>query len=96
MPGQGELKWRTVTLRQAEVLTGLANNFTIREIAESLRVPYPTVRSTVVAIQSQVGLRSSRELARWWREYRGDWAEEMLRAAGLGSETEDSFEMNSA
>jgi DNA-binding NarL/FixJ family response regulator len=62
-----------ITLRRAQVLRGLADGMTEREIAKELTLAHSSVRSHVEALKNLTGQKSTRELGRWWRTNREAW-----------------------
>jgi DNA-binding NarL/FixJ family response regulator len=72
-----------ITLRRAQVLRGLAEARSEREIADALSLTLAGVRSHVEDLKQITGERSTRELARWWQAHRQDWIEFLKREAGI-------------
>jgi DNA-binding NarL/FixJ family response regulator len=74
--------FESITLRRAQVLRELANDWTEREIAERLGISPSTVRSHLEAVKDILGLPSNRDVARFWRAERECWVRFMARESG--------------
>ncbi len=86
----GTLALSRITLRRAEVLRGLADGRTEREIAELLGLEVASVRSHVAQLKMLTGYKSVRELGRWWRLSRVQWL--LLLGSGAGVDMRGSLE----
>lgn len=70
---QGHIDYDWLTTSRARVLRELADDRTEREAAERLGITYNGLRSLVEDIKDETGLRSVREISRWWRQERVNW-----------------------
>lgn len=75
--------FHSITLRRAQVLRELARGSTEREAATALGLSFDGIRSHVANLREITECSSVRDLARWWREYRGDWCRFICEQAGL-------------
>jgi DNA-binding NarL/FixJ family response regulator len=71
-----------LTLRRVQVLSRLAEARTEREIAEDLSITLDGVRSHVQSLKEIIGVRTTREIGRWWQENRNAWIRFIAREAG--------------
>lgn len=76
-----------ITARRAEVLRELVEGYTQREVADHLGISTNGVRSHIEELRSIANCSSTRELARWWRLNREQWAAVMCAQAGVSRET---------
>jgi DNA-binding NarL/FixJ family response regulator len=60
-------------MARARVLREVEGGWAETEISETLGVSYNTIRSHVDDLKVLTGCSDVRELARWWRDYRGGW-----------------------
>jgi FixJ family two-component response regulator len=75
--------YREITVRRAEVLSRLADNYSERDIAKQLGIEISSVRSHVEHLRAITGQAGVREVGRWWRANRAAWVREMARTAGV-------------
>ena len=73
----------SITLRRAQVLRGLAEARSEREIALGLSLSLAGIRSHVEDLKQITGCRTTRELARWWQTHRHAWLCFQAREAGM-------------
>ena len=81
---QADYEWLTPS--RLRVLRELTDDIPEREIANRLKMTYAGVRSIVEELKNKTGLRSVRDVRRWWRENRGLWAEWVLAQGGVNKE----------
>ena len=81
---QADYEWLTPS--RLRVLRELTDDIPEREIANRLKMTYAGVRSIVEELKNKTGLRSVRDVRRWWRENRGLWAEWVLAQGGVSKE----------
>jgi DNA-binding CsgD family transcriptional regulator len=76
--------FESITLRRAQVLRELANDWTEREIAERLGISPSTVRSHLEAVKDILGLPSNRDVAAFGERSAsagcGSWRERAARS----------------
>lgn len=76
--------WPRITFRLAQVLRELAQDHSLPEVASRLGISYHGIRSDVDKLKEITGLRSARDIGRWWRnEGAIAWGLAMLEAAGV-------------
>lgn len=83
MPAPSHWELLQITARRAEILRELADGRTESEIARRMDISNHTVHSHVRELRAVAGVGTSRELARWWRDYRESWLREMSECAGV-------------
>lgn len=84
--GLNRTDYEWVTPSRARVLRELLDDIPEREIANRLGTTYAGVRGIIEEIKNKTGLRSVREIRRWWRDNRGPWAEWILAQGGMSKE----------
>ncbi|GAB4326732.1 MAG: hypothetical protein Kow0010_09990 [Dehalococcoidia bacterium] len=78
------IEWSRITWRLAQVLRELADGCSLGETAERLGISYNGIRSDVGKLKDITGLRSVRDIGRWWRDEGSiAWGLAMLEAAGV-------------
>ena len=82
--GHGEVEWDRITFVKARVLAGLEDQQTEQRVADGLNVALSTVRSQVEELKAITGCPDVREIGKWWRRNRADWAAWCERQAGMG------------
>ena len=78
-----EKVYAAITLRRAQVLCGLADARSEREIADALCLTLAGVRSHVEDLKGITGQQSVRELSRWWQAHRMAWLAFYAREGGV-------------
>ena len=73
----------SITLRRAQVLRRLAEMKTEAEIATELGLALSRVRSHVSDLKQLVGVRTTRDLGRWWQTRRLEWLSFYANEAGV-------------
>jgi DNA-binding CsgD family transcriptional regulator len=74
--------FEAITLRRAQILRGLADDRTEREIAVALDLSLSSVRSHVEDLKRITGLPTVREIARFWRVNRTCWVRFIAQQGG--------------
>ena len=69
------IDYEWITFSKARVLAQLEAEFTEREGANNLAMPYETFRSAVEDIKQRIGLSSVKEIRWWWRENYEPWCQ---------------------
>ena len=81
--GHGEVDWHSFGYAKIELLRGLADNRSERQIAEESGMAYATARWQVRQLKVLTGCHDVGELARWWRIHAEDWRRWSTALAGL-------------
>lgn len=89
--GHGDVEWERITFVKARVLAGLEDQQTEQRIADGLNVALSTVRTHVEELKAITGRGDVRELGKWWRRNRTDWAAWCLRQAGIPPDEEETL-----
>jgi DNA-binding NarL/FixJ family response regulator len=59
-----------LTHRRLQLLAAVADGYSLRQVAESLGIEKSSAESQVAELRNLVDVRSTRDLARWWRDAR--------------------------
>lgn len=78
-----DVEWERITFVKARVLAGLEDQQTEQRIADGLNVALSTVRTHVGELKAISGCGDVRELGKWWRRNRLEWAAWCVRQAGI-------------
>ena len=81
--GHGEIDWARFTYPKIQMLRGLADNRSEREIADDSALSYATARWHVAQLKALTGCGTVGELGRWWRNHSEEWRHWSAALAGL-------------
>ena len=81
--GHGDVDWHSFTYAKLQLLRGLADNRSERQIADDAGMAYTTARWHVAQLKVLTGCHDVGELARWWRSHAEDWHLWIAELAGL-------------
>ena len=81
--GHGDVDWQRFAYAKIQLLRGLADNRSERQIADDSGIAYATARWHIAQLKALTGCHDVGELARWWRIHAEDWRRWSAALAGL-------------